>query len=217
MDHISFTVLSLCWVYFHIRMNENLSAAQQAEKSIRKTCRRRPIIGECGSSVINARLSAASVSPQDHIPVPYQPDSSSNPSSTTSSTPSSPAPPLPSSATPPSPLHPSPQSARQQKQFNLTGTITQCRNIKADLFFLHFCCGTKHLIASMNRKHCTLAQAVRILSPPESPSCCFPPVSHLLPAARHICCLVLAAPRRYGLVVLEVLHRLYICATLRSS
>uniref|UniRef100_A0A8D3AKH8 non-specific serine/threonine protein kinase n=1 Tax=Scophthalmus maximus TaxID=52904 RepID=A0A8D3AKH8_SCOMX len=45
---------------------------------------------------------------KDHIPVPYQPDSSSNPSSTTSSTPSSPAPPLPSS------------SARQQKQFNLT-------------------------------------------------------------------------------------------------
>uniref|UniRef100_A0A3P8X5U7 Kinase suppressor of ras 2 n=1 Tax=Cynoglossus semilaevis TaxID=244447 RepID=A0A3P8X5U7_CYNSE len=58
---------------------------------------------------------------KDHIPVPYQPDSSSNPSSTTSSTPSSPVPPLPSSATPPSPLHPSPQSARQQKQFNLTG------------------------------------------------------------------------------------------------
>ncbi|XP_015221876.1 kinase suppressor of Ras 2 isoform X4 [Lepisosteus oculatus] len=57
---------------------------------------------------------------KDHIPVPYQPDSSSNPSSTTSSTPSSPAPPLPPSATPPSPLHPSPQCARQQKQFNLT-------------------------------------------------------------------------------------------------
>uniref|UniRef100_A0A673H9F1 non-specific serine/threonine protein kinase n=1 Tax=Sinocyclocheilus rhinocerous TaxID=307959 RepID=A0A673H9F1_9TELE len=57
---------------------------------------------------------------KDHIPVPYQPDSSSNPSSTTSSTPSSPAPPLPPSATPPSPLHPSPQSARQQKQSNLT-------------------------------------------------------------------------------------------------
>ncbi|KAF1613783.1 Kinase suppressor of Ras 2, partial [Eudyptes chrysolophus] len=56
---------------------------------------------------------------QDHIPVPYQPDSSSNPSSTTSSTPSSPAPPLPPSATPPSPLHPSPQCPRQQKQFNL--------------------------------------------------------------------------------------------------
>ncbi|XP_077456089.1 kinase suppressor of Ras 2 isoform X1 [Stigmatopora argus] len=59
---------------------------------------------------------------KDHIPVPYQPDSSSNPSSTTSSTPSSPAPPLPSSATPPSPLHPSPQSARQQKHFNLTAS-----------------------------------------------------------------------------------------------
>ncbi|XP_068167443.1 kinase suppressor of Ras 2 [Antennarius striatus] len=59
---------------------------------------------------------------KDHISVPYQPDSSSNPSSTTSSTPSSPAPPLPSSATPPSPLHPSPQSARQQKQFNLTAS-----------------------------------------------------------------------------------------------
>ncbi|KAM6965673.1 kinase suppressor of Ras 2 isoform 2-T2 [Aplochiton taeniatus] len=59
---------------------------------------------------------------QDHIPVPYQPDSSSNPSSTTSSTPSSPAPPLPASATPPSPLHPSPQSARQQKQFNLSAS-----------------------------------------------------------------------------------------------
>uniref|UniRef100_A0A8C2I097 non-specific serine/threonine protein kinase n=1 Tax=Cyprinus carpio TaxID=7962 RepID=A0A8C2I097_CYPCA len=58
---------------------------------------------------------------KDHIPVPYQPDSSSNPSSTTSSTPSSPAPPLPPSATPPSPLHPSPQSARQQKPSNLTG------------------------------------------------------------------------------------------------
>uniref|UniRef100_A0A3B3SSD3 non-specific serine/threonine protein kinase n=1 Tax=Paramormyrops kingsleyae TaxID=1676925 RepID=A0A3B3SSD3_9TELE len=58
---------------------------------------------------------------KDHIPVPYQPDSSSNPSSTTSSTPSSPAPPLPPSATPPSPLHPSPQCTRQQKQFNLTG------------------------------------------------------------------------------------------------
>lgn len=59
---------------------------------------------------------------QDHIPVPYQPDSSSNPSSTTSSTPSSPAPPLPPSATPPSPLHPSPQCTRQQKNFNLPGT-----------------------------------------------------------------------------------------------
>lgn len=59
---------------------------------------------------------------QDHIPVPYQPDSSSNPSSTTSSTPSSPAPPLPPSATPPSPLHPSPQCTRQQKAFNLPGT-----------------------------------------------------------------------------------------------
>ncbi|XP_073696211.1 kinase suppressor of Ras 2 [Garra rufa] len=59
---------------------------------------------------------------KDHIPVPYQPDSSSNPSSTTSSTPSSPAPPLPPSATPPSPLHPSPQSARQQKQSNLTAS-----------------------------------------------------------------------------------------------
>uniref|UniRef100_A0A8C8SWH9 Kinase suppressor of ras 2 n=1 Tax=Pelusios castaneus TaxID=367368 RepID=A0A8C8SWH9_9SAUR len=59
---------------------------------------------------------------KDHIPVPYQPDSSSNPSSTTSSTPSSPAPPLPPSATPPSPLHPSPQCTRQQKQFNLPGT-----------------------------------------------------------------------------------------------
>lgn len=62
--------------------------------------------------------------PQDHIPVPYQPDSSSNPSSTTSSTPSSPAPPLPPSATPPSPLHPSPQCTRQQKAFNLPGTST---------------------------------------------------------------------------------------------
>ncbi|XP_075390503.1 kinase suppressor of Ras 2 [Tenrec ecaudatus] len=56
---------------------------------------------------------------KDHIPVPYQPDSSSNPSSTTSSTPSSPAPPLPPSATPPSPLHPSPQCMRQQKNFTL--------------------------------------------------------------------------------------------------
>ncbi|XP_072520817.1 kinase suppressor of Ras 2 isoform X2 [Salminus brasiliensis] len=59
---------------------------------------------------------------KDHIPVPYQPDSSSNPSSTTSSTPSSPAPPLPPSATPPSPLHPSPQSIRQPKQPNLTAS-----------------------------------------------------------------------------------------------
>ncbi|XP_078523245.1 kinase suppressor of Ras 2 isoform X1 [Lissotriton helveticus] len=59
---------------------------------------------------------------KDHIPVPYQPDSSSNPSSTTSSTPSSPAPPLPPSATPPSPLHPSPQCPRQQKPFNLPGS-----------------------------------------------------------------------------------------------
>ncbi|KAL6465237.1 hypothetical protein MHYP_G00253700 [Metynnis hypsauchen] len=59
---------------------------------------------------------------KDHIPVPYQPDSSSNPSSTTSSTPSSPAPPLPPSATPPSPLHPSPQSIRQAKQPNLTAS-----------------------------------------------------------------------------------------------
>ncbi|XP_036454882.1 kinase suppressor of Ras 2 isoform X2 [Colossoma macropomum] len=59
---------------------------------------------------------------KDHIPVPYQPDSSSNPSSTTSSTPSSPAPPLPPSATPPSPLHPSPQNIRQPKQPNLTAS-----------------------------------------------------------------------------------------------
>uniref|UniRef100_A0A8C3T6E8 non-specific serine/threonine protein kinase n=1 Tax=Chelydra serpentina TaxID=8475 RepID=A0A8C3T6E8_CHESE len=60
---------------------------------------------------------------KDHIPVPYQPDSSSNPSSTTSSTPSSPAPPLPPSATPPSPLHPSPQCTRQQKQFNFPWSL----------------------------------------------------------------------------------------------
>uniref|UniRef100_M3ZK16 non-specific serine/threonine protein kinase n=1 Tax=Xiphophorus maculatus TaxID=8083 RepID=M3ZK16_XIPMA len=72
---------------------------------------------------------------KDHIPVPYQPDSSSNPSSTTSSTPSSPAPPLPSSATPPSPLHPSPQSARQQKQFNLTETLFAYIFIKTCLSF----------------------------------------------------------------------------------
>lgn len=70
---------------------------------------------------------------QDHITTPYQPDSSSNPSSTTSSTPSSPAPPLPSSATPPSPLHPSPQSARQQKQFNLTGVHIYMLTIYANL------------------------------------------------------------------------------------
>ncbi|EGV93137.1 Kinase suppressor of Ras 2 [Cricetulus griseus] len=60
---------------------------------------------------------------KDHIPVPYQPDSSSNPSSTTSSTPSSPAPPLPPSATPPSPLHPSPQCTRQKKNFNLPDVV----------------------------------------------------------------------------------------------
>lgn len=67
--------------------------------------------------------------PQDHIPVPYQPDSSSNPSSTTSSTPSSPAPPLPPSATPPSPLHPSPQCPRQKKNFNLPGTSVLRRQV----------------------------------------------------------------------------------------
>ncbi|GCB61761.1 hypothetical protein scyTo_0004149, partial [Scyliorhinus torazame] len=64
---------------------------------------------------------------KDHIPAPYQPDSSSNPSSTTSSTPSSPAPPLPPSATPPSPLHPSSQCTRQQKQFNLPGILSNIR------------------------------------------------------------------------------------------
>ncbi|NXF08541.1 KSR2 Kinase, partial [Smithornis capensis] len=76
---------------------------------------------------------------QDHIPVPYQPDSSSNPSSTTSSTPSSPAPPLPPSATPPSPLHPSPQCSRQQKQFNLPGTCTsaQGEGLMPQLFFIY--------------------------------------------------------------------------------
>eukprot|EP00064_Thunnus_orientalis_P007826 superscaffoldBa00000891_g7848 len=73
----------------------------------------------------------------DHIPVPYQPDSSSNPSSTTSSTPSSPAPPLPSSATPPSPLHPSPQSARQQKQFNLTDVAPEAPPSRAPQVILH--------------------------------------------------------------------------------
>uniref|UniRef100_A0A8C4HJV0 Kinase suppressor of ras 2 n=1 Tax=Dicentrarchus labrax TaxID=13489 RepID=A0A8C4HJV0_DICLA len=74
---------------------------------------------------------------KDHIPVPYQPDSSSNPSSTTSSTPSSPAPPLPSSATPPSPLHPSPQSARQQKQFNLTDVAPEAPPSRAPQVILH--------------------------------------------------------------------------------
>uniref|UniRef100_A0A8D0HBP8 Kinase suppressor of ras 2 n=1 Tax=Sphenodon punctatus TaxID=8508 RepID=A0A8D0HBP8_SPHPU len=73
---------------------------------------------------------------KDHIPVPYQPDSSSNPSSTTSSTPSSPAPPLPPSATPPSPLHPSPQCTRQQKQFNLPGT--------SKIFLLLTCIGANN-------------------------------------------------------------------------
>uniref|UniRef100_A0A8C7Z587 Kinase suppressor of ras 2 n=1 Tax=Oryzias sinensis TaxID=183150 RepID=A0A8C7Z587_9TELE len=74
---------------------------------------------------------------KDHISVPYQPDSSSNPSSTTSSTPSSPAPPLPSSATPPSPLHPSPQSARQQKQFNLTDVTPEVPPSRAPQVILH--------------------------------------------------------------------------------
>uniref|UniRef100_A0A8C7D3P6 non-specific serine/threonine protein kinase n=1 Tax=Oncorhynchus kisutch TaxID=8019 RepID=A0A8C7D3P6_ONCKI len=70
---------------------------------------------------------------KDHIPVPYQPDSSSNPSSTTSSTPSSPVPPLPSSATPPSPLHPSPQSARLQKQFSLTDSEDEFEEMNLSL------------------------------------------------------------------------------------
>ncbi|KAL4636086.1 kinase suppressor of Ras 2 isoform X1 [Arapaima gigas] len=70
---------------------------------------------------------------KDHIPVPYQPDSSSNPSSTTSSTPSSPAPPLPPSATPPSPLHPSPQCTRQQKQFNFTGSEDEFEEMNPSL------------------------------------------------------------------------------------
>uniref|UniRef100_W5K0U9 non-specific serine/threonine protein kinase n=1 Tax=Astyanax mexicanus TaxID=7994 RepID=W5K0U9_ASTMX len=74
---------------------------------------------------------------KDHIPVPYQPDSSSNPSSTTSSTPSSPAPPLPPSATPPSPLHPSPQSIRQPKQPNLTGTSTNQPSLNEYVSRLH--------------------------------------------------------------------------------
>uniref|UniRef100_H3BC71 Kinase suppressor of ras 2 n=1 Tax=Latimeria chalumnae TaxID=7897 RepID=H3BC71_LATCH len=74
---------------------------------------------------------------KDHIPVPYQPDSSSNPSSTTSSTPSSPAPPLPPSATPPSPLHPSPQCTRQQKQFNLPGS--HFFKYKQQFIFPEFC------------------------------------------------------------------------------
>ncbi|XP_032802970.2 kinase suppressor of Ras 2 isoform X3 [Petromyzon marinus] len=67
---------------------------------------------------------------QDQISVPYQPDSSSNPSSTTSSTPSSPAPHLisnPPSATPPSPcLHPSPQAVRHAKpHFNFAAHCFQ--------------------------------------------------------------------------------------------
>lgn len=81
---------------------------------------------------------------QDHIPAPYQPDSSSNPSSTTSSTPSSPAPPLPSSATPPSPLHPSPQSARQQKQFNLTGAHAHTHTNFLDINLKNFHLGGWH-------------------------------------------------------------------------
>lgn len=85
---------------------------------------------------------------QDHIPVPYQPDSSSNPSSTTSSTPSSPAPPLPPSATPPSPLHPSPQSARQQKQSNLTGTKPKHKII---LYFLIHSCSD--VMIHLDRSH----------------------------------------------------------------
>ena len=76
----------------------------------------------CVSASLPAPVPCPVFFPQDHIPVPYQPDSSSNPSSTTSSTPSSPAPPLPPSATPPSPLHPSPQCTRQ-KNFNLPGTF----------------------------------------------------------------------------------------------
>lgn len=144
--------------------------------------------------MINAHLSAASVSPQDHTPVPYQPDSSSNPSSTTSSTPSSPAPPLPSSATPPSPLHPSPQSARQQKQFNLTGNGRRCRN---EMF--------NHL---HEQKRLYISNAGSILGPPItrkalllfSSSFPSPPCSpaYLLFGPR--------SSRRYG--------RLYLCAVL---
>uniref|UniRef100_A0A8C0G0Z6 non-specific serine/threonine protein kinase n=1 Tax=Chelonoidis abingdonii TaxID=106734 RepID=A0A8C0G0Z6_CHEAB len=78
-----------------------------------------PVRSGCLCCIFLLPLPLPSLFLQDHIPVPYQPDSSSNPSSTTSSTPSSPAPPLPPSATPPSPLHPSPQCTRQQKQFNL--------------------------------------------------------------------------------------------------
>uniref|UniRef100_A0A3B4XSD0 non-specific serine/threonine protein kinase n=1 Tax=Seriola lalandi dorsalis TaxID=1841481 RepID=A0A3B4XSD0_SERLL len=92
---------------------------------------------------------------KDHIPVPYQPDSSSNPSSTTSSTPSSPAPPLPSSATPPSPLHPSPQSARQQKQFNLTDVAPEAPPSRAPQVILHPVLsepGTVHFISTQNEE-----------------------------------------------------------------
>ncbi|XP_052023607.1 kinase suppressor of Ras 2-like [Apodemus sylvaticus] len=84
-----------------------------------KYYRTRPVSSPQGISTDIFTSAKALALPADHIPVPYQPDSSSNPSSTTSSTPSSPAPPLPPSATPPSPLHPSPQCPRQKKNFSL--------------------------------------------------------------------------------------------------
>lgn len=36
MDHFRSQFLSLCWVHFHIRLNESPSAAQKVEKSIRE-------------------------------------------------------------------------------------------------------------------------------------------------------------------------------------
>uniref|UniRef100_A0A671XG68 non-specific serine/threonine protein kinase n=1 Tax=Sparus aurata TaxID=8175 RepID=A0A671XG68_SPAAU len=95
---------------------------------------------------------------KDHIPVPYQPDSSSNPSSTTSSTPSSPAPPLPSSATPPSPLHPSPQSARQQKQFNLTDVAPEVPPSRAPQVILHPVLSEPGPTATGQHFNCTFSQ-----------------------------------------------------------
>lgn len=87
---------------------------------------------------------------QDHIPVPYQPDSSSNPSSTTSSTPSSPAPPLPPSATPPSPLHPSPQCTRQQKPFNLPGTETHLEHELSTQFSAELVAQERYIFMVLN-------------------------------------------------------------------
>lgn len=152
---LSFAVSSLCWVHFHIRMNENPSAAQKVEKSIRKLadgCRRRPIIRQSAGLLWLTHVYA-------QLPSPLRITSRCRTSRTPAAIPRPPPPPrpppqrLPCPAAPRPPLPCIPPPSRRGSRSSSTWQVPEDgAGISNLTVFMHFCCGMKHLFAPKEQK-----------------------------------------------------------------